>query len=223
MKHLASITKPKNREFHFFTEGEKLYCKVDDDDFLNEMEYFPKEKWVVLKDFMKHAVGIKYRGKNVKIRKTRILGLKIDSFIINRIFWNHKYNIDDPEYTYDNYLKFKGFIKGKRGYLVKVCMSGNCGPTAILVSTTRGTKIERYNVFLTIKKALERKPRNPKPLIYHLTERYYFIAMRSESARKFLCYKCLTGKYYRNSNNYDLMRYGWTATQGLENYIQGEL
>jgi hypothetical protein len=207
MQFLATITKPHMTAFHFYTEGDRLYCRVNRSKTLNEMEYYPKEKWLVLKDFMKQGAGIKMDGgKNVKIQGIKALGIRIDDYILNKIFWNNHFNIKD-EYTYDNYLAYIEAIRNKRGFLVRVCeFEKKCG-TAILVSTIKGAQINNFKQFNSVKKALEQKPRNSKPLIYHITDNYYFIALRT--SKKFICYKCFTGRYYRSSYLYDMDRYGW--------------
>jgi hypothetical protein len=199
--------------YYFLEEGDKtLYCTVNNDKEVrkdkNVMEYYPQQKWIVLKDFMPSKAGIKDKeGKNARIRGVRILGIRIEDYILNKIIWNFYYNTPDSEYTYPNYLNYIESIKNKRGFLVRVCeFEKQCG-SAMIVSTVKGTKIQHYNIFLAVKKALNLKPRNKKPLIYQLTDKYYFIALRTE--KKFVCYKCMTGKYYRNSQLYDLQRYGW--------------
>ena len=206
MNFLATVTKARMTAFHFYKDDDgRLFCRVNDGKELNEMEYYPKEKWLVLKRFMKYGAGIKCNGKNVKLHGIKILGIRIDDYILNRIFWNNHFNIKDEIYTYENYLNYVDSIRNKRGFLVRVCeFEKKCG-TAILVSTIRGAKIT--NNFNSIKKALDQKPRNAKPLIYHLTDQYYFIELRT--ANKFVCYKCITGRYYRNSYLYDMDRYGW--------------
>ena len=214
MQFLATITKPHLNAFHFFTEEDRLYCAVNHGNPVNEMEYYPKEKWLVLKDFEKRGAGIKdKRGKNVKINGIKILGLRIDDYILNKIFWNNHFNIQD-EYTYPNYLNYIESIRHKRGFLVRVCeFEKKCG-SAVIVSTTNGTRIQPYSYFMRIKRELDKRPRNSKPLIYHITDKNYFIELRTE--KKFVCYKCITGRYYRNSYLYDMDRYGW---QRLESGI----
>ena len=207
MDFLATVTKPHMTAFHFYKDGEKLYCKVNDGKEYNEMEYYPKEKWLVLKNFMKDGAGIKRNGKNVKLCGIKILGIRIEDYILNRIFWNNHFNIQDQEYTYQNYMDYIQAIRNKRGFLVRVCeYEKKCG-TAMIVSTVKGARINNIKQFNTIKKALDQKPRNPRPLIYHITDSYYFIQMRT--AKKFICYKCITGRYYRNSYLYDLDHLGW--------------
>jgi hypothetical protein len=209
MQFLATVTKPHMTAFHFYVEDGKLFCKVNNGKEYNEMEYYPKEKWLVLKDFMKYNTGIKYNGKNVKLSGVKILGISIEDYILNKIFWNNHFNIKD-EYTYDNYLAYKEAIRSKRGFLVRLCeFEDKCG-TAMLVSTIRGMKIPPKQ-FNTVKKALDQKPRNKRPLIYHITDSYYFIPLRS--SKNFICYKCITGRYYRNSYLYDLDRHGWSKLE----------
>ena len=212
---LATITKPHMNAFHFYRDDRdnRLLCRVNRcKDYYNEMEYYPKEKWLVLKDFMAPNAGIKGDGKkNVKIKGIKILGLRIEDYILNKIFWNNHYNIKNDEFTYSNYLNYLSYIKNRRGFLVRVCeFEKKCG-SAIIVSTIKGAKIQHYNIFMAVKKALDTKPRNSKPLIYHLTDKYYFIALRT--SKRFVCYKCITGKYYRNSYLYDLDRYGWKSLE----------
>lgn len=214
MQFLATITKPHMTAFNFYVDNKLLYCAVNDGPPCNLMEYYPKEKWLVLKNFMDRGAGIKdKRGKNVKINSIKILGIRIEDYILNKIFWNHHFNIKD-EYTYENYLNYIESIRNKRGFLVRVCeFNKKCG-TAVLVSTVKGARVQNYSQFNAIKKALDQKPRNSRPLIYHITDKYYFIEVRN--SKKFVCYKCITGRYYRNSYLYDLDRHGW---QRLESGI----
>lgn len=207
MQFLATITKPHMTAFNFYTEGDgKLYCTVNNSKDLNEMEYYPKEKWLVLKEFMKAGAGIKRDGKNVKINGIKVLGIRIDDYILNKIFWNHHFNIKD-EYTYDNYLRYIEAIRNKRGFLVRVCENEKKCGTAIIVSTITGARINSKAQFNTVKYALDKKPRTSIPLIYQLTDKFYFIEVRS--SQRFRCYKCITGVYYRNSYLYDFDRAGW--------------
>src|SRR5690349_17707769 len=222
--HLASIKKVRGNVFHFYyvpEDSEKnLYCTVDDDKDpsldKNVMEYYPNERWIVLKDYLGANKGIKKKnGRNAFIRKTRLLGIKIDNYILNKIFFNFHFNTPDPEYIYSNYLDFIRRKKGKKGYYVRVCRNEKKCHSAMIVSGITGSKINNYAIFMHVRKHLEMWPRNSYPLIYHMTDRYYYIALRSEKARNFVCYKCITGKYYRNSS-YGLGRYEWKR-QGLEN------
>lgn len=226
--HLLSIKKVRGNIFHFYyipNNDKLLYCTVDDDyrpaiD-KNVMEYYPNERWIVLKDFVSNNGIKKKNGKNASIRKVKLLGIRIDHYILNRIVWNFHFNIMDPEYSYSNYIEFLKLKKNKRGYYVRVCRNVKKCHSAIIVSTITGAKIDSYNTFMKVKKKLDIWPRNSKPLIYHLTEDYYYIALKSEKARNFVCYKCITGKYYRNSSLYGLGRYEWkkrleSGTDNLE-------
>ena len=217
MLFLATITKPHMTAFNFYVEDDRLYCTVNNSKDLNEMEYYPKEKWLVLKDFMKTGAGIKKEGKNVKIGGVKILGIRIEDYILNKIFWNNHYNIRD-EYTYPNYLAYIESIRNKRGFLVRVCENEKWCGTAMLVSTVKGLRINSRSQFNTVKHALDKKPRNPRPLIYHMTDNYYFIELRT--SKKFKCYRCITGRYYMNSYLYDFDRSQWkklgSETDSLE-------
>lgn len=208
MQFLATITKPHMTAFNFYKdEDNRLFCTVNNSKYLNEMEYYPKEKWLVLKDFMKAGAGIKRDGgKNVKLSGIKILGIRIEDYILNKIFWNNHFNIHD-EFTYPNYLAYIESIRNKRGFLVRVCENNKICGTAMLVSTIKGLRINSRAQFNTVKHALDRKPRNSRPLIYHMTDNYYFIELRT--SKKFKCYKCITGRYYTNSYLYDLDHYGW--------------